>query len=413
MLLYRLFIALYRLAIGVVSLYNDKAGKWVAGRRGWKERVSALPKGERRIWVHCSSLGEFEQGRPLIEMLHEAYPDYKLVLTFFSPSGYEACKNYPKADHIFYLPLDTAGNAKDFVAAINPSLVVFVKYEFWYYFLREVSSRNIPLLLVSSAFRSSQPFFAWYGGFFRAILKCFTHIHVQDEASAALLNSIGITKHSVTGDTRYDRVSSIAQRSQPIPEAERFKADGKILIAGSTWPADEAILKECIQVLPQGWKVIVAPHEIDAEHMRQVRELFPDSALFSQLAKEPDGYLRRVLIIDNIGMLSRLYAYGDIAFVGGGFAKSGIHNTLEPAIFGLPIIMGPVYEKFVEAVRLVEIGGAFAVADAKEACAVLQMLAVDDAKRNEISDTLRQFMSANTGAVGRIGEQIKASGWLS
>lgn len=413
MLLYRLFIASYRLAIGIASLYNAKASKWVDGRKGWEEQVRALPKDEQRIWVHCSSLGEFEQGRPLIEMLKEAYPGYKLVLTFFSPSGYEACKKYSKADHILYLPLDTPGNASEFVGAINPALVVFVKYEFWYYFLREVGSRNIPLLLVSAAFRPSQAFFKWYGGFFRSILRCFTHIHVQDEASAALLNEIGITKHSVTGDTRYDRVSSIAQRSQPIPEAGRFKGDSNILIAGSTWPADETVLKENLSALPQGWKMIVAPHEIDAEHVRQVQELFPDSALFSQLAKEPDAYLRRVLIIDNIGMLSRLYAYGDVAFVGGGFAKSGIHNTLEPAIFGLPIIMGPVYEKFVEAVRLVEIGGAFAVADGKEACEVIKMLATDDARRNEIGKRLQQFMAANTGAASRICEQIKVAGWLS
>lgn len=413
MLFYRLSLLLYRLAIGVASLYNDKARKWVEGRRGWKQKLN-LPSGEKRIWVHCSSLGEFEQGRPLIEMLREKYPAYKLVLTFFSPSGYEACKTYTNADYIFYLPLDTPSNARHFLSAISPSLVIFIKYEFWYYTLKEVSKRNIPLLLVCAAFRPSQPFFDWYGSHFRNILKCFTHIHVQDDLSAQLLKNIGICNTSITGDTRYDRVSSIAQRSQPIPEIEHFKTDKKILIAGSTWPADEAILKECLPSIPTNWKLIIAPHEIDVPHIKQLQELFgTDVALFSQLFTNSDFYSRRILVIDNMGMLSRLYAYGNIAFVGGGFAKSGIHNTLEPAIFGLPIIMGPEYKKFVEAVKLVKLGGAFPVSNIVEAISILQSLIENEPLRQEIHNKLSSFMRQNTGASVRICNHIESSGWLS
>jgi len=413
-LLYNLFLVVYRLGIGISALYNHKAKLWVEGRKNWQQHLEAtLKPGEKRIWIHCSSLGEFEQGRPLVELLKRQYPGYKIVITFFSPSGYEACKNYVHADYIFYLPLDSGANAHDFVTAVDPSLVIFVKYEFWHYYLTELKARHIPLLLVSAAFREEQVFFKryGYGNFFRNMLQCFTHIHVQDVTSAKLLESIGIKNNvSITGDTRYDRVTAIASGIRAIPEIEQFRGGNKILIAGSTWPGDENILHQCLPMLPAGWKMIIAPHEVDTKHIRQVQELFAyDAALFSTLATNPSQYDKRILIIDNIGMLSSLYAYGDIAWVGGGFQKGGIHNVLEPAIFGLPVVIGPVYQKFVEAVKLVSVGAVFPIEDAASARAILANLVNDAQQRQQIHTALRQFMTDNTGAAQHIADQVKAS----
>lgn len=415
-LFYRLSLVLYGLAIRITALRRDKARKWLEGRRNWRDKLrQSLVPGKKRIWIHCSSLGEFEQGRPLIDMLREQYPAYEIVLTFFSPSGYEACRNYRGAHHIIYLPMDGPAAARDLVTAIDPAIVVFVKYEFWYYYLHEVHKRSIPLLLVSAAFREQQAFFAWYGGFFRRMLGFFSHLHVQDATSASLLAGIGIKDNvSISGDTRYDRVTAIAQLLRPIAEAERFKGGSKVLVAGSTWPDDEELLRECLSALPANWKVILAPHEINVAHITTVQQLFEGQcALFSALAGDPSLYDRRVLIIDNIGMLSSLYAYGDVAYVGGGFARSGIHNTLEPAIFGLPILMGPVYRKFVEAVRLVGIGGAYPVRDVAGAAIILRQLTTDDVRRQQIHDTVSLFMKENTGAAARICDHVAASGWLS
>lgn len=413
-LIYNLFLVLYQFGVWVTSLSNDKAKRWIDGRKGWRKNMTAkLVTGEKRIWIHCSSLGEFEQGKPLIELLKEQYPTYKIVLTFFSPSGYEGCKNYNKANYIFYLPMDSATAARDFINITQPSLAVFVKYEFWHYYLNELKKRQIPTLLVSAAFRPEQAFFKWYGGFFRNMLQCYTHLHVQDGVSAKLLQAIGISNNvSVTGDTRYDRVTAISTNIKPIPEAEKFKSSNKILIAGSTWPEDENVLKDC--PLPAGWKLIIAPHEVDAKHIKQVQVLFEDDgvALFSELSENTTLYDRKVLIIDNIGMLSSLYAYGDIAYVGGGFQKGGIHNVLEPAAFGIPVVIGPVYEKFVEATSLVKAKATFAVNDAAEARNLISKLTTDTSLRASIRETLQKFMRKKTGAAGKIMEQVKKDGLL-
>ncbi len=415
MLLYPIFLLLYRTGIRASALYNGKARKWLDGRRNWRQQLAAaLTPGEKRIWIHCSSLGEFEQGRPLIEALKEQYPDHKIVLTFFSPSGYEACRSYDKADHICYLPMDGRAAARDFVAAVSPSLVLFVKYEFWHYYLAEVKRRQMPLLLVSGAFRPEQPFFKWYGGFFRKMLHCFTHIHVQDGVSAKLLQAIGIRDNvTISGDTRYDRVSAIAARVKQIPEAERFKGTSKIFIAGSTWPDDERLIKECLPQLPSDWKLVIAPHEIDARHIRQVQELFgSEMALFSELPGNAALYDKRILVIDNIGMLSSLYTYGAIAYVGGGFQKGGIHNVLEPAVFGIPVIIGPIYQKFVEAASLVSAKAAFPVNNATEAGKLIHDLATDDTARQSIRDILQKFMKKKVGATAKIMAQIREKNWL-
>lgn len=291
---------------------------------------------------------------------------------------------------------------------------MFVKYEFWHYYLSEVCKRNIPLLLVSAAFRPAQAFFRWHGGFFRSMLGCFTQIHVQDDKSAKLLEGIGFKENVfVTGDTRYDRVNEIATKLRSIPEIEQYKANNKIIIAGSTWAADEQILYSYLPSLPQGWKMIIAPHEIDSTHINQLVTLFRNEAvLYSSFIvnKKADT---KVLIIDNIGMLSSLYAYGNVGYVGGGFLKGGIHNTLEPAIFGLPIVFGPVYQKFTEAVSMVAEGVAFPVHTQTEAMTILTSLVNDEQRRDMINQKLKHFMDSNTGATERILANIRNKGWLS
>jgi 3-deoxy-D-manno-octulosonic-acid transferase len=286
LILYKFFLFLYRLAAGVFSLFNAKAEKWVNGRKDWEEKIKAtLRPGEKRIWVHCSSMGEFEQARPLVEALKEQFPVYKIVVTFFSPSGYEACRKNSSIDYIFYLPHDTKRNAERFVEIIDPAIVLFIKYEFWYYYLQQLNKRQIPVLLVSGAFRKGQVFFKWYGGLFRKMLDCFTFFFLQDDESQKMLNTIGIEKNIVvSGDTRYDRVSAIAKNIAAIPAIEQFKGQSKILIAGSTWPGDEEVLKENVSMLPDNWKLIIAPHEIEASHIKKIQQLFDNEPiLFSDL----------------------------------------------------------------------------------------------------------------------------------
>jgi 3-deoxy-D-manno-octulosonic-acid transferase len=414
LLLYNIFLLLYRAGVQCYALFNDKAKKWIDGRRLWQQKMAAaLPAGEKRIWVHCSSLGEFEQGRPLIESLKVKYPKYKIVISFFSPSGYEVRKDYAHADYICYLPMDGKGNAKAFVRLMNPALAVFVKYEFWYYYLEELHITKTPTIIIAAAFRNGQAFFEWYGKLFRSLLDCFSWIFVQDEQSKKLLEGIGFSKNvSISGDTRYDRVAEIAAKRRAIPIAEKFKGNSKLVIAGSTWPGDEKILKECMAFLPTGWKMIIAPHEIDAAHIQSIQSLFNGEVLlYSSLQSGGSDLGQRVLIIDNIGLLSALFAYGDIAFIGGGFQKGGIHNILEPAVFGLPIIFGPVYEKFVEAKKLVELQYAFAVNNSEE-CNMILLRLVEDVYRAQIHNALKTFMKQNTGAAGNILGLIEQKKWL-
>ena len=411
-LLYNIFLLLYGLSIRIYSLADSKAKKWLSGRQNWQAKYkAALPPGEKRIWIHCSSLGEYEQGRPLIEALREQYPQYKIVLTFFSPSGYEACKKTTAVDHILYLPMDSKCNAQLFISIVNPALAIFVKYEFWHYYLHCLKAKNIPILLVSAAFRPGQSFFKWYGGFFRRMLRCFTCLFVQDESSKSLLAGIGLTGNViVAGDTRYDRVAAIAGKIKRFPLVETFAAGHNILIAGSTWPDDEALLKDCLPSLPANWKLIIAPHEIDDAHIQKIRKQFDEPVLYSTL--NGTNNTGKVLVIDNIGMLSSLYIYGTIAYIGGGFQKGGIHNILEPAVFGLPVIFGPVYEKFVEARRLVALKYAFPVRDSAQARNVLEKLVNDDNYRNRLHNELQTFMRHSIGATATITAAIANEGWL-
>jgi 3-deoxy-D-manno-octulosonic-acid transferase len=372
-------------------------------------------------------LGEFEQGRPLLEKLRSQYPGYKLLLTFFSPSGYEIRKDYKGADWVFYLPMDGVLNAKRFLKIVNPSLVIFVKYEFWYYYLREIKQRNIPLLLVSALFRENSGYFKWHGGLQRKMLFLFQHVFVQTEASKKMLGSIGIVNNcSVSGDTRFDRVIEIAENSAAIPVIEQFTANKKTIVAGSTWPEDEEILQKTMRSINDPLlQFIIAPHEINKEHISQLQKLFPGSILFSELTNDnrhPDNYRETMgneqqasgntLIIDNIGMLSRLYKYAYITYIGGGFGK-GIHNTLEAAVYGKPVLFGPVYHKFNEAMGLISVGGAISINNTEDCIVAIQKLLQDEKVYVSSSETARKYVYANKGATEKVMQFIQENRLLT
>ena len=363
-------------------------------------------------WFHCSSLGEFEQGRPVIEKLRSQYPDSKILLTFFSPSGFEIRKDYKGADWVFYLPLDSNGNAKRFFDIVDPSLVVFVKYDYWYYYLTECRKRNIPLLLVSGIFRQDQPFFKSYGDLHRKMLNCFTHFFLQDKESLQLLQSINLKNAVVAGDTRFDRVSEIAENFKPIEEVEKFRGSSQVLVAGSTWPEDEKLIKDALTNFPD-LKLIIAPHEIHKEHINQLRSIFPDAVLYSQLiAYSSRPITSNCLIIDNIGMLSRLYHYATVTYIGGGFNK-GIHNTLEAAVYGKPVLFGPNYKKFKEAIGLIETGGGICINSSTELSAILQKL-INNKNELELSSKKSfDFVKQNKGATEKILDYIEANRLLT
>lgn len=360
-LIYNLAIQLYCLIIKAVSPFNIKAKQWVDGRKNLFTRLEqTLGKNERIAWFHSASLGEFEQGRPVIEAYKQRNPDVKILLTFFSPSGYEIRKNYAGADYIFYLPADTRHNAVRFIELAKPEVVFFIKYEFWYNYLNQLQKRNIPTFLFSAIFRADQVFFKWYGGIFRNVLAGFKYIFVQNEASVELLLNIGIKNVVIAGDTRFDRVATIASQTRKLPVAEAFCNNNTVFIAGSTWPADEELLAQYINQSAHSFKTIIAPHEIEPAHIEQIESRITKKVLRYSQAEKHNPADFDVLLIDNIGMLSSLYQYGNVSYIGGGFGK-GIHNTLEAATFGLPVIFGPNYLKFAEACDLIERGAAFSI----------------------------------------------------
>jgi len=381
---------------------------WLNGRRDIFDHLNTEIRAQdsKIIWFHCSSLGEFEQGRPVIEKLKSQHPNFKFLLTFFSPSGYEIRKDYKGVDWVFYLPLDSRANAKRFFDIVHPSLVVFVKYDYWYYYLTECKKRNIPLLLVSGIFRQDQPFFKWYGNLHRSMLKCFTHFFVQDKESLQFLQSIDINNAIVAGDTRFDRVSEIADNFTPIGAVEKFCSSAPILVAGSSWPSDEKLIKDATANIPN-LKIIIAPHEIHREHLDQLKTIFPDSVLFSQLiTHSSEPITSNHLIIDNIGMLSKLYHYATIAYIGGGFSK-GIHNTLEAAVYGRPILFGPNYKKYREAEQLIKKGGAFSVKNNEELKIKIESLLHEQIVYNNISAASFNYINDNKGATEKIINYIQ------
>jgi 3-deoxy-D-manno-octulosonic-acid transferase len=403
-LLYNISIHVYKILISAASFANPKAKLWVQGRKNIFEKlassISALHSpGSRLVWFHCASLGEFEQGRPLIERYRERHPGVKILLTFFSPSGYEIRKNYAGADLVCYLPADTPSNAKHFLKIVKPSAVFFVKYEFWFNYLAELKKQNVPTYLVSGIFRNEQHFFKFYGAWFRKQFSSFTYFFLQDQRSEELLHSIGYTNTMVTGDTRFDRVSEISKSVKAFPLIEKFKSGKNILIAGSTWKEDEELISELR--FGNGYKLILAPHEIDEKHIEAIVEQFSAYPVIRYShATESSVSSAQVLIIDNIGMLSSLYQYGTVAFIGGGFGK-GIHNILEAAAFGLPVIFGPNYERFKEAADLVKIGGAFSISNREELEKTVALLR-DEQVLKTASHISGYYVESRTGATEKI-----------
>ena len=376
--LYRLGISAYFTAIRIAALFNSKARLFVDGRKGLLQIMSQTLAGDtrKRIWMHCASLGEFEQGRPVLEALRERYPEYTVVVTFFSPSGYEVRKNYNGADHVFYLPMDTNANAKSFLDIVQPDLCLFIKYEFWYYYLANIAARKIPAILVSAIFNKDQGFFKWYGGLQRKMLHCFSHIFVQDAASLALLERIKIKNASISGDTRFDRVIKAAEHHEDLPVLAAFAEDKKIIVAGSTWKEDETFLCRALATLPVSWKLVLVPHEVNIEHISAIENLFGAQLCKWSEVAEGSRQLRdcRVLLVDRVGFLLQIYRYGTVAWIGGGFGKEGVHNVLEAAVYGITGFYGPIYHQFLEAKELIEAGGAFTLSEPTVFSAKIQEL---------------------------------------
>lgn len=403
-LIYNTGIYVFALILRVASIFNAKAKDFIHGRKdtflNLKSFREAIGKAEL-IWVHCASLGEFEQGRPVMEAMKKRWPEKKILLTFFSPSGYNIRKNYEQADHVCFLPLDTPFNARKFYRIVRPDLAIFVKYEFWYNHLSVLQHHKVPHLLISAIFRPGQVFFKAYGKLFRKLLFGFAHIFVQDSRSVELLAKIGYHHSSRAGDTRVDRVVDIARHARVFPEIEKFVTGSKIFIAGSTWPKGEDILCPLINNdLPPEWKVIIAPHEITDSHLISLeKKLFKPLIRYSQLAQTTETEAS-VLILDNIGMLASVYKYGAMAYIGGGFGV-GIHNILEPATFALPVLFGPNHSKFREAIELKERGGAFSVADYGELKKVFEQLQIPESYASA-AKAARTFIEENRGATAEI-----------
>jgi 3-deoxy-D-manno-octulosonic-acid transferase len=416
---YNIFLLLFRLGTHLASPFNAKAKKWVQGRKNIFDRLAAaIPADDKIIWVHCASLGEFEQGRPIIERLRKIYghPErsegeggHKILLTFFSPSGYEVRKNYDGADWVFYLPMDSARNARRFLEIVHPSLVIFVKYEFWYYYLKKIKYRNIPLLLISALFRKDMSFFKWYGAIQRKILSRFDHLFVQNSESKKLMAGIGLDDIcSISGDTRFDRVIEIAAAAQPLPLIEAFIGNSKAIVAGSTWPEDEEVLQKAMNMVDDAsLKLIIAPHEITDKHIQEIHTLFPQSISYSELSAM-DAEIKKpgVLIIDNIGMLSKLYKYAWITYVGGGLKSNGVHNVLEAAVYDKIVLYGPYYHKYTEAVGLVQSGGGLSFVDEKKDGVMpgqlITALLHDKDEYNYRSKAAGEFVRQHKGATDKI-----------
>lgn len=470
--IYNIFLFLYSLGIRITSLWNPKARAWRNGRKNiWEElqktlnaerptpnaegkkpdtkRVVRKPKiGEatpaaeepqteemnqepetstpKLVWMHCSSLGEFEQGRPVMEAIRQQYPNVKVLLTFFSPSGYEVRKNNSGADYVMYLPLDSKANARKFINIVKPDLVIWIKYEYWFYYLTELKKKHIPLLLVSGIFRKDQPFFKWYGRLHWYMLESFNHLFVQTPTSKELLGSIRFTNNvSVSGDTRFDRVVQIAEQFKPIDPITHFCGDSPVVVAGSTWPEDEEELDHYANTHPE-IKFIIAPHEINEDHLKGIEKLFKHTVRFSRLPANPDAprpvsrgrqldneVKPNVLIIDNIGMLSKLYKYATITYVGGGFGDDGVHNVLEAAVYGKPVVFGPVYDKYVEAVELVQQGGAIVITTALELEKTFNDLMEDTSAWQKSCEAARNYVYNNKGATESVMQYIQENRLLT
>ncbi len=404
-LLYNIGIISFSFLIRVFSLFNSKAKLLKNGRQDALRKLKDLRFDDKPIWVHCASLGEFEQGRPVIESIKKNKPAQKVVLTFFSPSGYEVQKNYELADEVLYLPSDRPSNVRKFIEAINPGQVIFVKYEFWYHYLKALHKKGINTYIISAIFRPQHAFFKWYGGWYKKMLSFFTCLYVQDEKSALLLDGINVKNYVIAGDTRFDRVYEISQQTKSFPLVQQFAQNAKVMVGGSTWPKGEellaAYLKENKKV-----KLLLAPHEIHDNHISEIEQLFADfkCARYTDV-ENIDLSDVRVLIINTMGMLSSMYQYGDLAYIGGGFG-SGIHNTIEASTFGLPVIIGPNYEKYQEACDLIELNAGFCAANQDEFTAIANKLLLNDQELKKASEAAVNYVDKMRGATEQITKEL-------
>ena len=413
-LLYSAGISLYHAAVRCSALWNPKARAWVEGRRELFQRL----EGKRAelngcLWMHCASVGEFEQGRPVLEAIKSVRPELPVLLTFFSPSGFNMHKDSALADHVDYLPADSVANAAQLVELIAPRACLFVKYEFWYHHLHALKAKNVPVFLVSAIFRKDQPFFTWFGGAWRKMLGCYTHIFTQDEASHQLLAAISITNVSVSGDTRFDRVRTIVDANEELETAKAFCAASKslVVVCGSTWPKDEQMILSALEKGKIRPRLIVAPHELSAEHLGAIEARFPKPLITWTEATAASNSISSfpidTLLVDGMGMLARLYKYADIVYVGGGFGD-GIHSVLEAAAWGKPVIFGPHHRKFPEAQGLIDVGAGFEVKNAEELHAVLDRLLEDPVALRKASEGARRYVRERVGAAVAVADRVLA-----
>ena len=414
-ILYNLFLAIYVAGIRIASLWNKKARLWINGRNDFFTKYQPFLKApdDKTIWMHCASLGEFEQGRPLLKQLTERYNNVNILVTFFSPSGYEILKEDKDFKQVYYLPMDSATNARKVIALFKPDLVLWIKYEYWYYYLRELKQSNIPVLLISGAFLKSQPFFKWYGKFWLKMLEAFNHFFVQNQSSKELLSAlVSEEKITISGDTRCDRVINVSSGFTEVPGIAEFCSTNKVVVAGSTWEDDEAEWIHFVREHPE-LKFIIAPHEIDSENIADVKKEFTGSITYAEwmekrAVENDDNILYNCLIIDNIGMLSRLYKYATIAYVGGGFGDDGLHNILEAAVYGKPVIFGPAYYKNFEAQELIDSTGAISIESAVDLEKVMNKLLSSEEEITARGKAAREYVYKNAGASEKIMEYIKS-----
>lgn len=407
--IYTFCIVAYHFIVKLLSPFNKKARLFSNGRIGILQHVEDKLKGDSspKIWVHCSSLGEFEQGRPVIEKLKATFTNKKIVLTFFSPSGYELRKEYEFADYVFYLPADTKSNAKKFLQLINPELAIFVKYEFWLNYLNVLHANKTTTLLVSGIFRKDQHFFKWYGGIFKRTLFYYEHLFLQNEESKKLLNEIGVTKCSFAGDTRFERVVETASNPKTFTSIQQFSENNFVIIAGSTWAEDEKYLIQSFITLKQKYanlKLVIAPHNIESININQLISIIESASANLKHHKFSEGIAKQntdILIIDNIGMLSSIYQYGQLAYIGGGFG-SGIHNILEAIVYGIPVVFGPNYKKFNEAIGCLQNGISYCYSEQKVLDELVGEFITNESKRRQIKEECKKYINSNLGSVDKI-----------
>ena len=410
--LYSFVVRAYGFFIRLLKPFNSKAKLWVDGRKNWKENIAQFDvKGQAVYWVHCASLGEFEQARPLIEALKKHNGNPKIILSFFSPSGYQFQKNYPLADYVCYLPIDTKSNASYFIKTIQPKAVFFIKYEFWFHYLKQLHELQIPTFLISGIFREKHYFFKFYGKWAAKQLLAFQYFFVQDQTSQNLLQTIGYTNSTIVGDTRFERVIQIMEQVVLYPKLEQFIVEAKVIVAGSTHLKDEIELEQAwlsIIKTEKNIKLIVVPHDVNSNRIKEIQNLFGASScvLYSQI--ENNSVAQNILILDQVGMLSSLYKYADIAYIGGGFGK-GIHNTLEAAVYGIPLLFGPNFQKFKEAKQLLEHGGAKVVLNANDIESTCVNWLQNPDQKELAGNANKKYVLQNEGAVKKIMSYLLAN----